>query len=69
MGRSRGDKRFHGGMPVNRDSGLAEADEVNDGEEDRIHQSVQNQSSVRPDMYPEPNSMSDVDKGGEDADR
>lgn len=53
----------------NSDSGLAEAKGVNDGEEDRIHQAVENQSSVRPDDYPEPNSMSDAGKGGEGARR
>ncbi|NNM75480.1 hypothetical protein HJG53_00970 [Sphingomonas sp. ID1715] len=42
---------------------LAEAPGVNDGEEDQIHQAVENQSNVSPDDYPEKNSMRDADKG------
>jgi hypothetical protein len=53
---------------VNPRSGLTDIDCVNDGEEDRLHQAVINQSSVTPDMYPEPNSMHDADKGGEGVD-
>jgi len=42
---------------------LTESPEVNDGEEDQIHQAVENQSTVSPDDYPEKNSMSQADKG------
>ncbi|MFD1612129.1 hypothetical protein ACFSCW_09985 [Sphingomonas tabacisoli] len=42
---------------------LADAPGVNDGEENRIRQAVKNQSSVRPEDYPEPNSGRDADKG------
>jgi hypothetical protein len=42
---------------------LTEAPDASNGEEDRIHQSVENQSSVRPEDYPEKNSMRDADKG------
>lgn len=35
------------------DGDLAESPEVNDGEEDQIHQAVDNQSSVRPEDYPD----------------
>jgi hypothetical protein len=35
------------------------------GLEDEIDKAVDNQSSVRPEDYPEPNSMRDADKGGE----
>lgn len=49
--------------PVGGGGDLAEAAGVNDGEEDQIHQAVENQSSVSPDDYPEKNSMRDADKG------
>jgi hypothetical protein len=42
---------------------LQEAPDVNDGQEDQIHQSVANQSTVSPDDYPEKNSMTHADKG------
>jgi hypothetical protein len=42
---------------------LAESARVNDGQEDQIHQAVENQSSVSPDDYPEKNSMRHADKG------
>jgi hypothetical protein len=42
---------------------LTESPQVNDGQEDQIHQAVENQSSVTPDDYPEKNSMRHVDKG------
>jgi hypothetical protein len=42
---------------------LTESPQVNDGQEDQIHQAVENQSSVTPDDYPEKNSMRDADKG------
>jgi hypothetical protein len=42
---------------------LTESPEVNDGQEDQIHQAVENQGSVTPDDYPEKNSMRDADKG------
>lgn len=42
---------------------LTEVRTVNDGEENRLHQAVDNQSSVTPDDYPEKNSMTHADKG------
>jgi hypothetical protein len=42
---------------------LTESPRVNDGEEDQIHQAVENQSSVTPDDYPEKNGMGQADKG------
>ena len=36
---------------------------ADDGVENQIHQSVENQSSVSPDDYPEKNSLADADKG------
>ena len=42
---------------------LTESPEVNDGQEDQIHQAVENQSTVSPDDYPEKNSGVRADKG------
>jgi hypothetical protein len=47
---------------VNNGNRLSEAD-THDGLENEIHQAVENQSSVRPEDYPERNTMRDADKG------
>lgn len=49
--------------PVSGGGDLAESPDTNDGQEDQIHQAVENQSTVSPDDYPEKNSGATPDKG------
>lgn len=57
MGANQDDQDANGG------SDLTESADVNEGQEDQIHQAVENQSRVTPDDYPEKNDMAHADKG------
>ena len=62
MARDEDEEKRQNHQAVYNGNRLSEAD-AHDGVENQIHQSVENQSVVSPDDYPEKNGMRDADEG------